>query len=155
MINMDADYIPGLSQGTPKDIDGSLTINTTDGQGNIVTTTSALNMDDGIRQVYVPQYGMMVDMPCQYGNGYVDLVVSQIPEGTPVPPPIFVSDKGGVGYTDLQTFTPVTGADVYQGDYLALYWYNLGIGLGFNEGALSAEPTPPAAPWTTEVHNGY
>ena len=149
MINMDADYIPGVSQGTPKDIDGSLTINTTDGQGNIVTSTSALNMDDGIRQVYVPQYGAVIDMPCQYGNGYVDLVVSQIPEGTPVPPPIFASNNGGVGYTDLQTFTPVTGADVYQGDYLALYWYNIGIGLGFNEGALSAEPTPPAAPLNT------
>ena len=122
--------------------------------------TSALNMDDGMRQVYSADYGMFVEIPSNYGSGYVDVIKQQAEDlGVTTPPPIFVSSEGGVAYTDLSNFTVVTGAEVYQGDYLALYWYNLGIALGFNEGPnadgkLAAEPTPPATPLITEAH-GY
>ncbi len=144
MIVMEADFIPGLSTGTPSDVDGSLTIN----------GTSALNMDDGMREIYSPEAGGIVTIPSEYGNGYVDVIKGQAAAaGAPIPPPIFVSSAGGVGYSDLQTFTNLTvDNSIYQGDYVALYWYNLGIALGFNEGKLPAEPTPPAEPWSTEAH---
>ena len=147
MINMDEAYIPGLSTGDPLDIDGSL----------VIDGTTALDMEDGMRDIVVgfnPETGdpIVQTVPSGYGSGYVAVVQSQT-AGLPVPPPIFVSSTGGVGYSDLETFTPVTGADVYQGEYLALYWYNLGIALGYNE-TITAEPTPPSTPWVTEAH-GY
>ena len=147
MINMDVAYIPGLSTGDPLDIDGSL----------VIDGTTALDMEDGMRDIVVgfnPETGAPIvqTVPSGYGSGYVAVVQSQT-AGLPVPPPIFVSSTGGVGYSDLETFTPVTGADVYQGEYLALYWYNLGIALGYNE-TIPAEPTPPSTPWVTEAH-GY
>ena len=50
----------------------------------------------------------------------------------------------------MQTFTDTLGnGGVYQGNYLALYYYNLGIVLGFNQSKLPAEPAAPAAPWST------
>ena len=144
MIVMDPDFIPGVSTGTPSDVDGSLTVN----------GTTALDMDDGMRQVYNPEAGAFVSVPSKYGCGYVDIIKAEAEAtGAPVPPPIYVSSAGGVGYTDLSTFTDTLGdGNVYKGDYLALYWYNLGIALGFNEGKLPAEPTPPTASWNTAAH---
>ena len=135
MIIMEADYIPGVSTGTPVDVDGTLTIN----------GTTALDMND---------YDLTGDgvADINYGNQYVHGTIAQAAAAGQYPP-VFASAAGGVGYTDLQTFTDVLGnGAVYQGDYLALYWYNLGIALGFNEGNLPAEPTPPETPWSTEAH---
>lgn len=145
MINMDADYIPGVSTGNPLDIDGSL----------VIDGTTALDMEDGMRNVVVgfnPETGepIIQTIPSGYGSGYVAVIQSQTKD-LPVPPPIFVSSTGGVGYSDLKDFNPVTGADIYQGEYLALYWYNIGIALGYNE-TTTVEPTPPEAPWVTEAH---
>ena len=139
MINMDEAYIPGVSTGTPTDIDGSL----------IIGGTTALYMDDANGS--------------EYGNPVIDYIKS-MSAGAPLPPPIFVSSAGGAGYSDLNSLTDVATLNpavpegkIFEGDYLALYWYNLGIALGFNEGPngdgkLTAEPTPPAAPWVTEAH---
>ncbi len=142
MINMDADYIPGVSTGTPADIDGKL----------VIGGTTALDMDDHTNvPVMLPGIGATT-MNTTYGNPYVDLIKAQT-AGLPVPPPIFVSSEGGVGYSDLETFTDQLGnGNIYKGDYLALYWYNLGIVLGYNEGTLPGEPTPPAAPLVTAAH---
>ena len=165
MINMDPDYIPAIDLENPSDediipgndIDGSLTIG----------GTTALDMEDGIRQVYSPDYGMFVPIESGYGSGYVDVIKNQaISQGAKFLPPILVSSAGGVGYSDLKTFESQTGADAYQGDYIALYWYNLGIALGFNEGEdidrdgvvdlgkLATEPKPSDTPLVTETH-GY
>ena len=145
MINMQSDYIPGVSTGTPKDIDGTLSIG----------DKTVMDMDDGMRTVVVlnPETGepIVQTIPSGYGNGYVTFV--QNLAGANAYPPIFVSSAGGVGYFDGKNMNPVTGAEVYQGDYLALYYYNLGIVLGFNE-TTTAEPTPPSTPWVTEAH-GY
>ena len=139
MINMQSDYIPGASTGTPKDIDGTLSIG----------DKTVMDMDDGMRPVYSAEAGDFINIPSGYGNGYVTVV--QNLAGANAYPPIFVSSAGGVGYFDGKNMNPVTGAEVYQGDYLALYYYNLGIVLGFNE-TTTAEPTPPTTPWVTEAH---
>jgi hypothetical protein len=165
MINMDPGYIPAIDLENPSDediipgndIDGSLTIG----------GTTALDMEDGMRDVYIPEMGGFVTIPSNYGSGYVDVVKNQaINDGAKFLPPILVSSAGGVGYSDLKNFTPVTGADAYQGDYIALYWYNLGIALGFNEGEdvdgdgvvdlgkLATEPKPYDTPLVTVSH-GY
>lgn len=144
MINMDADYIPGLSTTTPVDIDGALTIG----------DKAVMDMDDGMRNIVVgfnPETGepIVQTIPSGYGNGYVTVVQTQA--GANAYPPIFVSSADGVGYYDGEKMNLVTGAEVYQGDYLALYYYNLGIVLGYNE-TTTAEPKAPAAPWVTEAH---
>ena len=141
MITMDAHYIPGVDSGDPADVDGKLVIG-----GNAV-----LDMDDYTNvPVLLPGVGATT-MNTTYGNPYVDVVRAQAAaQGSPVPPPIFVSSVGGVGYTDMQTFTDTLGnGGVYQGDYLALYYFNLGIVLGFNQSKLPAEPAAPTAPWST------
>ena len=145
MINMDADYIPGVSTGTPKDIDGTISI---DGK-------TVMDMDDGMHNIVVlnPETGepIVQTISSGYGNGYVTFV--QNLAGANSYPPIFVSSEGGVGYFDGKNMNVVTGAEVYQGDYLALYYYNLGIVLGFNE-TTTAEPTPPTSPVVDTAH-GY
>lgn len=130
MINMDPDYIPGVNDTTDEngnntvfDIDGSLTIN----------GTNALSMNDSDGS--------------NYGNSIIDGIMSD-EEGDPI---VLVSSTGGVAWSDLQNVIPKTGADIFKGDYLSLYWYNLGIALGFNE-TITTEPTPPSTPWVTEAH---
>lgn len=131
MITMDANYIPGLSSGAPTDVDGTCTIG-----GNTVLDMNDYDLTgDGVADI-------------TYGNQYVYGTIAQAAAAGAFPP-VFASSNGGVGYYDGTALTSLTGNNLYQGDYLTLYYYNLGIVLGFNEGTLPAEPTPPATPWNT------
>ncbi len=133
MITMDADYIPGLNTGTPSDIDGICKI------GDV----TVLDMDD-----YDLNGDGVADIT--YGNQYVFGTIVQSAQAGMFPP-VFASSEGGVGYYDGSALNSLTGNNLYQGDYLTLYYYNLGIVVGYNEGKLPGEPTPPAAPWNTEA----
>lgn len=126
MLNMDADYIPGKNDGMPNDIDGSLTI----------ADTKIMDMDD-----------------CDTdGDGAVDSGYGKKDVHNAITANfgniIFDTSAGGLARSDLQNFYPIKTDGLFQGNYLNLYWFNLGITLGFNE-TTAAEPTPPAAPLNT------
>ena len=131
---MDAHFNPATLDGVNTDINGSLSI----GGKTIIDMNSSESGMYG--------HGGAVDM-------YRNLTQSQDASGNPVIPPIFVSDAGGICFTDTQTaiyeitqtgLAPITSADhaAVQGDNLAMFLYNLGLHVGFNEPVLSAEPTP-------------
>ena len=125
---MDAHFNPATFEGATTDINGSLTI----GDKVIIDmNTSGSN---------------------QYGHGgYVDAYRNATASAEGIPP-VFVSDAGGISFTDtktglydLSTGAPVpvaAGSAAVSGDNLALYLYNLGLNLGFNEPAIDAEPAP-------------
>ena len=127
---MDAHFNPATLEGVASDINGSLTID-----GKVI-----IDMDTTESGLY--GHGGAVDM---YRNTMIAL-------GNEVPP-IFVSDAGGICFTDTSTgiyelttsgMASITSADhaAVKGDNLAMFLYNMGLHVGFNEPVLSAEPTP-------------
>ena len=124
---MDAHFNPDPNalSGATTDINGSLTIG-----GKVIQDMNTTGSN-------------------QYGHGgavdrYRNLASSA---------PVFVSDAGGICFTDAKAAiyeltqtgpAPITSADhaAVQGDHLAMFLYNLGLTLGFNEPTLNAEPTP-------------
>ena len=130
-LNMDADFNPATvgGGGATSDLNGSVTIG---GNAKIDMNTTAAG-----------KYGH---------NTIVDSVHYMATQlGYPTLPPVFVSDLGGATYTDTKNLyvVPLPGYDdatsqyaATRGDYLSMYMYNLGVLLGFNEGTLSAEPSP-------------
>jgi len=84
-------------------------------------------------------------------------------QGFPQIPPVFVSEIGGASYFDGSSLqvVPLPGYGeaeskhaALNGKYVSLFYYNLGVLLGFNEEALSAEPKPENCTVTriTESH---
>ncbi len=133
MLNMDADFIPGVpGQDAPNDIDGKL----------VIGETTALDMND-----YDLTGEGVADI--NYGNTTVHGIIARFATEQEQPP-VFASSAGGVAISDLQSITLYVNENdsFYKGDYLTLYWYNLGVVLGYNE-TVTAEPTPPAAPLNT------
>ena len=132
MINMDSDFNPAPTtmSGVTTDVDGSISI----------AGQTKLDMNDwSLQDVGDFKYGH---------GGAVDGVLMNAGGQTP---PIFVSDAGGVSYTDTTNlYAPDLSAlgisnsmdKAMDGDYLAMYLYNLGVLLGFNEPDMEAEPTP-------------
>ena len=127
---MDAHFNPATFDGATTDINGSLSIG---GKVIIDMNTTGSN---------------------QYGHfGAVDTYRNNTKQPDQPYAPVFVSDAGGVCFTDAVqgiyelTLTgpkPITSADhaAVKGDNLAMFLYNLGLHLGFNEPSIDAEPVP-------------
>ncbi|MBR7117060.1 MAG: bacterial Ig-like domain-containing protein [Clostridia bacterium] len=133
---MDAHFNPVTFDGTTSDINGSLTIG-----GKVIIDMNTTTVGE---TTYKYGHGGYVDA---YRNG-------MIAAGYQTVPPIFVSDAGGISFTDTATglyeltntgsMKKIESADhvAVKGDNLAVFLYNLGLHLGFNEPAIAAEPAP-------------
>ena len=132
---MDAHFNPATFAGVTTDLNGSLTIG-----GKAIQ-----DMDTTESGQY--GHGGLVDLYRANAKGNDPMT------GTVQSAPVFVSSEGGISFTDQNTGiyeltqtgpAPITSADhaAVQGDHLAMFLYNLGLTLGFNEPALNAEPTP-------------
>ena len=132
---MDAHFNPATFAGVTTDLNGSLTIG-----GKVIQ-----DMDTTESGQY--GHGGLVDLYRANAKGNDPMT------GTVQSAPVFVSSEGGISFTDQNTGiyeltqtgpAPITSADhaAVKGDHLAMFLYNLGLTLGFNEPTLNAEPTP-------------
>lgn len=132
---MDAHFNPATFAGVTTDINGSLTIG-----GKVIQDMNTT--ENG-------QYGHggLVDLYRANAKGNDPMT------GTVQSAPVFVSSEGGISFTDQNTGiyeltgtapSKITSANhaAVKGDHLAMFLYNLGLTLGFNEPTLNAEPTP-------------
>ncbi len=118
IVNMDSDFNPADPSSATKDVDGSFTI----GENVIVDMN---DWSDGENN-YNYGHGGEIDKNRNYGGNMV-----------------FATSSGGVAHLDMSNYTfSADAGNPTEGDYITLYAFNLGIGLGFNEPALDAEPTP-------------
>ncbi|MBQ7356767.1 MAG: bacterial Ig-like domain-containing protein [Clostridia bacterium] len=126
-LNMDAYFNPGTGANSSSEIDGSLSIG-----GNVkIDMSDAQTSQQSLAKTYLSTIGQA------YGQV-----------------PIFFTDNGGASIFNGQTVVTLAelagGALPGQtdknaaltGDYVTLFYYNLGVMLGFNEPTLNAEPTP-------------
>ena len=116
----------GLANPT-EDVDGSITIG----------GKTLLDMND--TSIYLHP---VTGQPTQgnYADAYVDTVMAGAKLLNPSNlPPIFVSSEGGHTHFNGTTLDKTMG-DIFKGDRLAFYYFNMGILVGYNEKQIAKEP---------------
>ena len=125
-ITMDASFNPGTLSGVTTDVDGQI----------FIGDDAKLDMNDWSYEGMNFNYG--------HGGTVDGILWGAQAQGATEMPPIFMTDAGGATYTDNVNLYPAVNknGEAFEGDYLSIYLYNLGILVGFNESTLTSEPAP-------------